>query len=176
MGLGPYRNRLLSLVAFTTLVLCPAVASATVYAYNFTETSTGGGPSVGDFSGQLTVVNGTVTAITGSGAGIGTITGLFAPGVFLGNDNAFSPTSPYFDNNGISFSSTVYAQINIYNALGTELEYNYTAGDVNYGSFSASLISQDLPEPDSLTIEAGALALLALVLSKRHSHPHHRQS
>lgn len=67
-----------------------ARAAPVLYDFSFTETSVAFGGS-GSFSGQFTVENGLVTAVTGTSTLWGAIKGLIAPSGYQGNDNAFSP-------------------------------------------------------------------------------------
>lgn len=145
-----------------------ANAAPVVYDFVFTEQVPGAFNPIGSFSGQFTVDNGVVTDISGSGAIIGSITGLLAPGTFFGNDNLFVDASPFFPGGGLGFSSTGYEQVNLFvsksswTAFGRNLSAPL-AGVQGSGPLSVTPASDSgtVPEPGVLALAGLALAALA---------------
>ena len=102
----------------------PAAQAAPIfYDFSFVATQSIGTP-LGNFSGEFEVNGATIINITGSGALIGTITALLQVGSGFSNDsdNVFSPAAPYLTNSGVAFSTTVFANLNMYAGGNTAVQ------------------------------------------------------
>lgn len=132
-----------------------SVSAAEFFDFEFISTIASTGTQTGSFSGQFTVDGGLIVGITGSGAELGTITSLFAPGTvavnsnFPPNDNVFSPTDPFLSFDGVSFASTNFAALNLFrNGAGN---YFVLSGAPNVVTGITegrlSVISSAVPEP-----------------------------
>jgi hypothetical protein len=110
----------------------------------------------------ITETSGLISAISGKFDG-STINVLLGTGVFGGNDNVYTGTSPYFDNGGVSFSLDTPddAHGDIFVNLSTAsvgagifgtCEWNTLAGcNGVVGDGAADTIAQ-VPEPSSITL------------------------
>jgi hypothetical protein len=102
-----FHTTALAAIAAGAMVVCsPRAAKASEYDFSFTAS---GGP-VGDASGVFDVTGNLITGISGT-TNFGTITGLTS---YLGNDNGFSPTSPWLTFNGVSFTTSDGRKVNLF--------------------------------------------------------------
>ena len=118
------------------------------------------------------------------------ITGLIPPNGFLGNDNQISPTAPFLDSSGISFTVPTYTDsgvqisdveilfrptLSIYTSnIGTSEGFFSVPGSV-VGEFQLTLATETaIPEPSTaIAAMFGAVAFIAYGWS-RHRREHRR--
>jgi hypothetical protein len=150
--------------AVAALLLPSAARSAPIfYDFSFVADYSAGTPA-GDFSGELEVDGTTIIGITGSGAQIGTITALLPTGSGFNNDsdNLFSTVAPYLSNSGVAFSTTLFADLNMYTNGGTAAAQP-SAGNGSFGTLSVTPAPVSAPEPASLVLLAAGVIGLAAV-------------
>jgi hypothetical protein len=101
-----------SLFLFAALATTAAAHADDMYSYNFSGTGVSGS---GSFTIPSTPTDGTfeVSSISGQVNGAN-ITGLLPTESFKNNDNLFSETDPYLDENGVSFLLDDGADVNIF--------------------------------------------------------------
>lgn len=147
-----------------------ARAAAVLYDFTFTETTVLRGGGSGNFSGQFTVEAGFITAVSGTSTRWGAITGILVPGGYGANDNAFSPSSPWINTDGVAFA-TETRLVGLFTAPGvgwtaiTDPLNAVSAADSD-GALSVTLAvtapPTGIPEPASLALlAAGLLGLVA---------------
>ncbi len=166
--------KLMAAIAVTMGVGFGGAAKAdVVYDISYSEDFVFIGNSLGDFSAQVTVDNGQVISVTGSGSVIGSITGVL-PLNFqgTGNDNSFSSASPYLDQNGVAFSSSAFTELDLYwggDSAGL-LSFDDTANlqDYTFGDLAVSLApSVAVPEPSAIAAFVGGLLGLGYLAYRR---------
>ncbi len=157
-----------------------AHAAPVLYDFSYTETSAIAGAGSGNFSGQFAVEGGLVTAVTGTSTLWGGITGFIAPGGYLGNNNAFSPSSPWVTITGVSFTTdsrrvNVYRATTVWGALTDPLTSGSPADSI--GTLSVTLAattpSTDIPAPAGLGLLAVGLLGFAAARPRRRAWPLH---
>lgn len=167
----------LALAALLTLGTVSAHANQT-FTFAYTFPGYDGTPNRVSASGLLTTTNlnisanaYTILAISGTRNFNGTlqaITGLLAPGVYLGNDNLLFATAPLLNSNGFSYTvngvGNTGSNVNVfYTALPSYTEYD---GDTAYGAFNVTNVTP-VPEPGSLALLGGLIASGAILFLKR---------
>jgi len=148
-----------------TLVIAPFTPAPGAQYFAFTYTGSGVA-GAGIFSTDGTVNGGgayTVNGILGL-RNTETLTGVFAPGAFLGNDNLLFPQHPNVDYPGVSFS-TASGGFNLYNnsPCGTDQDYELLSGGGCAAGNPVRLTVQavdptPVPEPATLTLLGLGLA------------------
>jgi hypothetical protein len=110
----------------------------------------------------------TVTGITGFRNGQA-ITGLLAPGIFSGNDNLLFPSSPFVDNNGISFTvagagDDGFGDVNLFldlTSIDPVMIYTENSSNIGDGTMTLTAVTNSVPEPSSMALAAAGLLALA---------------
>jgi hypothetical protein len=158
-----------ALVAFLCLGYSPAARADTWYNFNYTVVTNNGGGS--DYSGQLDVSGSTIISITGESSAYGEITGLLPMNSYGDNNNDFTPTVPYLDYYGVSFTVAGHGDSNLYSESlggfdGFWDEYN-NSFDLNNSPGSPPnsigiLTLTPVPEPFTVSIFSAGLAALSL--------------
>lgn len=104
----------------------------------------------------------TITGITGTRNGAA-ITGLLPPNSFSENDNLLSPSSPFVDFFGVSFTvagagDDGLGDVNVFSV--SDSSYSENSPNVGIGTFTISSVTNSVPEPGSLGLAAGGLFVL----------------
>jgi hypothetical protein len=149
-------------------LLFAAIGAPNAHADSFTFTFGGIASGGGTFTtNPLSGGTYLVTGITGNVDGL-TITSLFAPGGFHGNDNELYPTSPLVDVNGISFETAdgrdwrLYQIIPIY-ITPYVLESHLGGESFSYGlDFTITPVATTPEPPVVLLLGAGLLGLVVI--------------
>jgi hypothetical protein len=166
------------LVVLAALTAAPGARAAPVlYDFSFTETASLAGGGSGNFSGRFTVENGLVIAVTGTSTRWGAITGIIAPGGY-GNNNAFSPSSPWFTSGGVALT-TNSRRVNVSGSGGawfvatdplTAFSFADSEGTLLV-TLAATAPPTGVPAPASLALLAAGLLGLAAARAGRRAAP-----
>jgi hypothetical protein len=139
--------------ALAASILAAAPANADIYIIDFTLTgpNSGNGTASLTTAGDATASPSLVTALTGTYDGnaitllpLGTYPVPLSP-----NDNMFTAAAPYFDNNGLSFSSNGF-NFNLYSNTITGVNYYCTSSSIGCEGGDASITvrtTSAVPEP-----------------------------
>lgn len=160
-------------------VMAATSAQAAMFGFTFAGTGISG---AGTFTTTDTLVGGyyTITGITGSvTAGMAApiaIASLDAPGSFEVNDNLLSPTDPFFDVFGVSFTlaNAAATDVNIYYSTSSSAYRYYrtnangnAVGPTALTSFTLTPVAAAVPEPASWAMMLGGFALAGMALRRR---------
>jgi hypothetical protein len=147
-------------------------AQAAEFEFKFTGTNVSGDVFATTAGSSVTAISGWVID-SEVASGTFTITGLSS---YAGADNTFNPASPYFDFAGVSFSTNVGGDYNLFNVgssspsgvamLSSVLDPGgvvQTAGLTNLASLTVTAV----PEPASMALLLAGLGMVGVMASRR---------